>query len=137
VAFVDLFEVTFFAWLILLVIQFPGNPISRLLSTKPMAAIGRISYGVFIWHMLVVCAMVPHLDRAGLTPVDGMFPRTLILVATSLVVAWLSWTAIERPAMIWANSVAANAPRFVTQARLVFLRVSLQIQDRLARREFF
>lgn len=137
VAYVDLFEITFFAWLIFLVIQSPDNPISRFLSTKPMAAMGRISYGLFIWHMLVVCALAPHLDRAGLTLADGMVVRTVVLVAASLVVAWLSWTAVERPAMTWANSVAANASRLVTRTRQVFLRVFLQVQDRLAKREFF
>ncbi len=135
VAFVDLFEIAFFGWLILLVIQSPGSPISRLLSTKPMVALGRISYGLFIWHMLVVSALAPHLDRMGLTVTEGMFVRTVILVVTSTIVAWLSWTAVERPAMAWANSVATNAPQIVTRVRQVASRVICQIQSLLAKRE--
>jgi len=135
VAFVDLFEIAFFSWLILLIIQSPNSPISRLLSTKPMAALGRISYGLFIWHMLVVCALAPHLDRAGVTMADGMFLRTVILVVASVIVAWLSWTAVERPAVAWANSVAANAPRLITRVRLITVRMLYQIQRRRINRE--
>ncbi|MEX1117909.1 MAG: acyltransferase [Terrimicrobiaceae bacterium] len=135
VALVDLFEVAFFSWLILLIIQSPQSLIGRFLATRPMAALGRFSYGLFIWHMLVFCAMAPHLDRAGLTVADGMFARTMLLVGASVMVAWLSWIAVERPAVAWSNAVAANAPRQMVRARQLASRLMWRIQDLLAGRE--
>jgi len=68
-------------------------------------------------------------------PWQGLFLRTVILVVASVIVAWLSWTAVERPAVAWANSVAANAPRLITRVRLITVRVLYQIQRRRINRE--
>jgi peptidoglycan/LPS O-acetylase OafA/YrhL len=74
---------------------------------------GRISYGVYLWH-------VPLLMAAG-TPLDRRISAALAAVA----VAWVSWVVIERPILLrrdrdWnrlGGRRAGHAPReAVTQA---------------------
>ena len=42
--------------------QAEGSPLSRLLATKPMAYLGRISYGTYLWHWPVIVALRTLLD---------------------------------------------------------------------------
>lgn len=105
-ALVETFEVLAFGWMILVLVCRPQGLLARGLSSKPLAFLGTISYGLFIWHMLVVCALGPWLDAAGLTKQDALAARTLLLVAASIVMAWLSWIAIEQPSIGWGRRAA-------------------------------
>ncbi|MFA6231278.1 MAG: acyltransferase family protein [Rhodanobacter sp.] len=64
--------------------------VSRLLSLRPMQAIGRISYSWYLWHWPVL------LLGAALLPSDSGIYRTG-LVALSLLLAVLSYAWIESP----------------------------------------
>ena len=76
-------------WLVLR----PGNPLARLLATRPLVALGKISYGVYLWHILVIVVVLPKLDL-GRQPL-----RLLAVVVISTAVAAVSWLVIERPAL--------------------------------------
>lgn len=69
----------------------------RLLSTRPMRFLGRISYGVFLWHLLAL-DLVFRLP--GLEPFTG---RALLVLALtlplSLALASLSLWVVEEPAL--------------------------------------
>lgn len=62
-----------------------ANP-PRLLAVAPLRFVGRISYGVYLWHIPIAWALG--------------FPRSLgevgFLVALSLIAGWLSHVAVER-----------------------------------------
>lgn len=67
---------------------------SRILCLKPLQWLGHISYSLYLFHMLVLMAMV-HLFHESL-------PLTTILacvIPLSLLAAGLSYLLIERPAM--------------------------------------
>jgi peptidoglycan/LPS O-acetylase OafA/YrhL len=108
VAFVDTFEVLAIGWLIVVLIQYPGNPLARVLASRPLAAVGRISYGLFIWHMLVASALAPHLDAIGLSANEALALRVVVFLAASFLIAALSWIAIEKPSNAWAARFAAS-----------------------------
>ena len=83
-----------------------GGPIAWVLSVRPMAWVGTVSYGAYLWHFPVVV----ELDTAR-TGLRG--PSLLALrVATTFVLAALSYYLVERPIMEGAfwRSVRAAGP---------------------------
>ena len=67
--------------------------IGRALSWKPVIGIGLISYSLYLWHwpVLVFCRQYfSTLDLAPLTRAGA--------ITASLLLAWLSWRFIEKPA---------------------------------------
>jgi peptidoglycan/LPS O-acetylase OafA/YrhL len=69
-----------------------GQPVARFLSTGPLVAIGRISYGLYLWHWPVYLALDG--ERSGL---HGYWLAALRVAVTG-VLAGASFVLIERPA---------------------------------------
>ena len=74
------------------------------LRNRALAAVGVISYGVYLWHLPLIL-VANHLDALP----DGLLPRLGIVLSLALMVAYLSWTPVERPAMNWAAERTAAA----------------------------
>jgi len=68
----------------------PG-PLSRVLSIRPLCAIGLISYGLYLWHWPVYLVLTEA--RTGL---DG-WALLGLRITLSVVVATVSFLAVERP----------------------------------------
>lgn len=67
----------------------------RLLSGPVALAVGRWSYGVFIWHLLVLSIVFPVF---GILPFQGDFVFVLVVtVVLSLAVASASYALVEEP----------------------------------------
>jgi peptidoglycan/LPS O-acetylase OafA/YrhL len=62
----------------------------RVLANRWLAALGLISYGVFLWHLTIAT----KLSGEG---VDGFVPLTLVTAAVAIPVAALSYAFVERP----------------------------------------
>jgi peptidoglycan/LPS O-acetylase OafA/YrhL/lysophospholipase L1-like esterase len=69
-----------------------GQPVARLLSTRPLVGIGRISYGLYLWHWPVYLALDG--ERSGL---HG-YVLAALRVGVTGVLAGASFVLIERPA---------------------------------------
>jgi hypothetical protein len=69
----------------------PGGLSARALSLPPLPALGRISYGVYLWHWPVFVAA--NAERTGRHGAPLFALRCLITVA----IATLSYVAVERP----------------------------------------
>jgi peptidoglycan/LPS O-acetylase OafA/YrhL len=85
---------------------------ARLLGSLPARWCGRVSYGVFLWHLLVLDAARSLLD----VPQFGGHALTvgLATVAGSLAIAGLSWRLFERPLLErWSRPVSASPRRTV------------------------
>jgi peptidoglycan/LPS O-acetylase OafA/YrhL len=62
-----------------------------VLSARPAVLIGLISYPLYLWHY-------PLMAYARIHFVDGVPPRVMwIIIAASIVLAWLTYQLIERP----------------------------------------
>jgi peptidoglycan/LPS O-acetylase OafA/YrhL len=62
----------------------------RVLASRWLAALGLISYGVFLWHLTIAI----KLSGEGL---DGFVPLTLATAAAAIPIAALSYVLLERP----------------------------------------
>ncbi|MCZ7527119.1 MAG: acyltransferase [Acidimicrobiia bacterium] len=69
----------------------PGSPLRRAMSARPLVWIGKISYGLYLWHWPVLVLLTP-----GRTGLDGLALDAL-RVATTLAVATASYHAVELP----------------------------------------
>ena len=69
----------------------PSGLSARLLSVPPLPALGRISYGIYLWHWPVFIAA--NADRTGLNGLTLFTARCLLTVG----IAFLSYVLVERP----------------------------------------
>src|SRR3954447_16581914 len=69
----------------------------RWMSWRPLAWIGLVSYGIYMWHVPLL--LFEH--RVGLFP-DSYLVRLVLLLAPALIVAGASWDLVERPLIGWA-----------------------------------
>jgi peptidoglycan/LPS O-acetylase OafA/YrhL len=67
------------------------GPVARLLGWKPFVAVGSISYGLYLWHFPTYYFLAREID--GLSSLS----EALVLTAVSVVLAVVSYFAIERP----------------------------------------
>jgi peptidoglycan/LPS O-acetylase OafA/YrhL len=76
------------------VVLVPTGWSARLLSLPPFPALGRISYGVYLWHWPVFIAA--NADRTGLAGLELFAVRCLLTLA----LAYLSYVLVERPVQL-------------------------------------
>ena len=67
------------------------SPLARLLSFRPFTFIGRISYGMYLWHFPLFIFI--NEQRTGLSP----WPLFVVRVIPTIGVAVLSFFFVERP----------------------------------------
>jgi peptidoglycan/LPS O-acetylase OafA/YrhL len=70
------------------------NGLAKILRCRPLAFIGVISYGMYLYNTLVVKAVRPLLAHAGLRHPLAVYPFT---VGLTILVAWLSYRYFESP----------------------------------------
>jgi peptidoglycan/LPS O-acetylase OafA/YrhL len=73
------------------VIQPDDTTLGRVLSVRPLCALGLISYGLYLWHWPIFLL----LDEAR-TGISG-WPLFVLRVAVSLAIAWVSYRFLEQP----------------------------------------
>ena len=73
------------------VVLAPSSTPARMLAWRPLAGIGRVSYGVYLWHWPVFVLCTP--DRLG----TGLVATTVIRLSLVAALVWLSWHLVEHP----------------------------------------
>ncbi len=71
--------------------------IHRFLSARVMVALGLISYGTYLWHEAMIDAYLQWRDLLLFEP--DMLNLWVFVIATTIVVAAISYHVIEKPAM--------------------------------------
>jgi peptidoglycan/LPS O-acetylase OafA/YrhL len=69
---------------------YPGGPLARVLALRPLASVGLISYGLYLYHYPVLIAL-------GSTDLRSSH-RAVIGLAMTFLIASISYFVIERPA---------------------------------------
>ena len=75
----------------------------RILANRWLAALGLISYGVFLWHLTIAI----KLSGEGL---DSFVPLTIVTAAAAIPIAALSYVLVERPLLRLKYRRAARLP---------------------------
>jgi peptidoglycan/LPS O-acetylase OafA/YrhL len=73
-----------------------GGPVGAVLRSRPAQWVGRISFGIFLWHLPIVGRLDADLAPAGATSLPFFELLGLTLLVT-LAIALASWTLVERP----------------------------------------
>jgi peptidoglycan/LPS O-acetylase OafA/YrhL len=79
----------------------PRGPLGRVLSFPPLAALGKISYGVYLWHWPVIVATNPW-GRTG----GALVAKAAIALGLSIV----SWWVVERPFLRLKDRFRSSVP---------------------------
>jgi peptidoglycan/LPS O-acetylase OafA/YrhL len=88
--------------LVILAVLDTSWPVNRVLSFGPLRTIGRVSYGIYIWHLFVFVAIVRYGKEWG--------PWTRLsvgLTLTALATA-ASWVFVEQPFLRWKARLDAR-----------------------------
>ena len=100
---------------LIIVFAGPRTWVGRLLSVRPMVAIGLISYSAYLWHQPLFAFARHH------SLVKPELSLMLALAAVSLVLAWASWRYVER---VFRQKQAVTRPqvfRFGALASVLFI----------------
>ena len=74
--------------------------LDRVLRLSPLTALGRLSYGLYLWHIPVNIVLIGDPNAWG----PGLQPRLSIALAAfdiALAIVWLSYRLVERPCLQW------------------------------------
>ncbi|WP_116127773.1 acyltransferase family protein [Lewinella sp. IMCC34183] len=90
--------VAVFTWLVWAAARGLPGSVGRLLTWRPVVYLGTISYGLYVYHLLLMHVWVTILIYLGLPRSLGVGPvRLLLLFLLTVALATLSWYLIERP----------------------------------------
>ena len=86
----------------------PDSPVSRLLGTKGFVAIGRWSYGIFLWHFPLIVIL-----QDDITYPDGpagLAFRLVWILGLSILLGAATYAWVEQPAIRWSQRLPAADP---------------------------
>lgn len=72
-----------------------GSTVSRLLGSRPMAALGRLSCAWYLWHWPLIGLSLLFVERQGWPVSPGRTTATAVVVSLGL--ARVSHLVVERP----------------------------------------
>jgi peptidoglycan/LPS O-acetylase OafA/YrhL len=98
-ALAESFDAFFLAWLLVSALTGVTGRYSRILGWSPLVYLGRISYGVYVYHVFIIVLLSPFLIAKGL----DVITRSLVLLAVTLALSALSWHWLEQPIIMWKN----------------------------------
>jgi peptidoglycan/LPS O-acetylase OafA/YrhL len=79
--------------------------VGRVLSTRTLVAAGTVSYGIYLWHFVII----ERLDTTDLWWSEGT--NLLLVLAVTLAVAFASWRVVERPLLTFKDEGLRRRPR--------------------------
>ncbi len=97
IATIEIWEAVFIGWVIAATSQGWRGPFGWFLSLPPLVYVGKISLGIYLFHVLVHILLGPWLDRIGITADAQNTLRVWLLTALSIGAAALSWHLLEKP----------------------------------------
>jgi peptidoglycan/LPS O-acetylase OafA/YrhL len=110
--FTESVDAVFLAWIVAVSIGGISGVWGRFLGWAPVVYIGRISYGIYVYHVFVIVAISPLLAAWGLSAQQHAYGRIAVLIAVTLGLSSLSWHLLEQPFLAWKDAIKPRgAPR--------------------------
>ncbi|MCE0522125.1 MAG: acyltransferase [Methylacidiphilales bacterium] len=104
-------DAVFLAWALSTALVGVKGRYARILSWMPLVYLGRISYGVYVYHVFVIIIFSPLLVPYGLTEDHYAFARIAVLLLLTLVISSFSWHYVEKPFLAWKKALAPGRKR--------------------------
>jgi peptidoglycan/LPS O-acetylase OafA/YrhL len=105
-------DAVFLAWVVAVSIGGINGVWGRILAWAPIVYLGRISYGIYVYHVFVIVALSPLLAAWGLSADQHAYFRIAVLIAVTLGLSSLSWHLLEQPFLAWKDAIKPRgAPR--------------------------
>jgi peptidoglycan/LPS O-acetylase OafA/YrhL len=86
--------------------------LGRLLDNPPVRYVAQVSFGVYVWHMLVIelvrQAWLPALDHGALNDAPSFATASLVVIAITFAIATFSFRFVEAPVIAWARKLEAR-----------------------------
>jgi peptidoglycan/LPS O-acetylase OafA/YrhL len=106
-----------FSSLCFVVFSNSGSSAIKFLRFKPLTALGKISYGLYVWH-LPVMLYVPHFARRWFRQMgNAPFSHFAIFFCVTVLVSICSWFLLERPMLKLKRFFALPEPDVESEAR--------------------
>ena len=86
----------------------PGSPVVRVFSMRWIVAVGRWSYGIYLWHLPVIVILEKDVNRAG---PGGLLLWLAIVLAVSVPLGAATYAWVEKPAIAWSRRTPKEPPR--------------------------
>ncbi len=103
--------------LIISLIGTQDGPLARLVAAAPLRALGRISYGLYLFHLLARNVVYHYL------PAGSVYLNAALSIAVSVVLAAGSWWMIESRVLARGRRASAERRRRAAAGRLVPIRI--------------
>ena len=94
----DVFVALFFCWLVSAAATGFRGPFGTILRTKPMRYLGKISYGLYVYHPFMPLLVALVFARLGWTYEEYAWTSIVLATLSTLAISSLSWHLMERPA---------------------------------------
>jgi peptidoglycan/LPS O-acetylase OafA/YrhL len=104
-------DAVFLAWVLAASISGMKERYSRLLSWAPLVYLGKISYGIYVYHVFIIILVSPLLVPYGLSEDHNAFGRIAILLGLTLIMSSISWHWLEQPFLAWKKSMSSGQKR--------------------------
>jgi peptidoglycan/LPS O-acetylase OafA/YrhL len=95
--FFDLALALFFCWLISSAARGFGGLAGWALSSKPLTYVGKISYGIYVYHEFMPSLCRWFAGRLGVTYPERTWVQFALIILLTVVTASISWYLLEKP----------------------------------------
>jgi peptidoglycan/LPS O-acetylase OafA/YrhL len=112
-------DAVFLAWVLAASLTGMQNRYTRFLSWTPLVYLGRISYGIYVYHVFIIVLVSPLLVPFGMSEDHNAFGRIAVLLALTFAVSSLSWHWLEQPFLAWKAALTSGRKRIPETAREV------------------
>jgi peptidoglycan/LPS O-acetylase OafA/YrhL len=120
-AMTESFDAVFLAWLLAASLNGIKGRLGRFLGWSPLVYLGKISYGIYVYHIFVIILVSPLLVPFGFSESHLAMGRLAILLMFTVALASLSWHFMEKPFIDWKNALALDSkPSEVPQGQPSF-----------------
>jgi peptidoglycan/LPS O-acetylase OafA/YrhL len=95
---------------------FSASIFTRVLDSKPILFLGRISYSVYMIHMIVLYLVLYEAKQLG---IEGWLSYVVVPGATviiSVVLSYMTYTIIEKPFIALGKRLTASKERQISSA---------------------
>jgi peptidoglycan/LPS O-acetylase OafA/YrhL len=107
----------FYVGVLVITLLRPNSVFAALMRVRPLRELGTISYGVYLLHQLVLdgCFAVILRSRPRASNAKELMVTLFALVSTILV-ARLSWSTLEKPIVAWGHRHSYNLESLMERA---------------------